>query len=206
MAARRTCEQLALRQGAGRAEAQAWAKELVGPVPWSLPALRREWNKAKAEVAPWWAQCSKEAYSSGLDARARALKGFFGSRAGERQGAPVGFPKFKKKSGHRSYRVTTGSFGLTDGRHVRLPRVGVLRTKEPTTKLRRELSDGTARVLAEIVISILTTHRGGLHTVVSGDDAPGPGPLRRRTCAAATARHSRSPGAECRGRRRRLWP
>jgi len=68
---------LAIRQGAGIAEAGAWAKELAGPVPWSLPALRREWNKAKAETAPWWAENSKEAYNSGLDALARALKGFF---------------------------------------------------------------------------------------------------------------------------------
>src|SRR5512133_2993189 len=24
-------------------------------VPWTLPALRREWNRAKDQVAPWWA-------------------------------------------------------------------------------------------------------------------------------------------------------
>ena len=35
-------------------------------VPWSLFDLRREWNKAKHQVAPWWAENSKEAYSSGL--------------------------------------------------------------------------------------------------------------------------------------------
>jgi putative transposase len=32
-------------------------------VPWTLPELRREWNQAKDEVAPWWAENSKEAYS-----------------------------------------------------------------------------------------------------------------------------------------------
>ena len=30
-------------------------------VPWTLPALRREWNRAKHDVAPWWAENSKEA-------------------------------------------------------------------------------------------------------------------------------------------------
>jgi putative transposase len=40
-------------------------------VPWTLPALRREWNRAKHQVAPWWAENSKEAYSSGLDGPAR---------------------------------------------------------------------------------------------------------------------------------------
>jgi putative transposase len=32
-------------------------------VPWTLPELRREWNQAKDEFAPWWAENSKEAYS-----------------------------------------------------------------------------------------------------------------------------------------------
>jgi len=31
------------------------------PVPWTLAALRLEWNRAKGEVAPWWSECSKEA-------------------------------------------------------------------------------------------------------------------------------------------------
>jgi putative transposase len=25
-------------------------------VPWSLPALRWEWNRAKHQAAPWWAE------------------------------------------------------------------------------------------------------------------------------------------------------
>jgi putative transposase len=52
---------LALRQGAGAEQAAAWATEVTGPMPWSLPALRRRWNQEKTEVAPWWAESSKEA-------------------------------------------------------------------------------------------------------------------------------------------------
>ncbi|MHB8288867.1 MAG: hypothetical protein ACYDEY_06465 [Acidimicrobiales bacterium] len=66
--ARRALVALAIRQGASRSEAECWADGLLGPLPWSLPALRRAWNKAKAEVAPWWAENSKEYYSPGLDA------------------------------------------------------------------------------------------------------------------------------------------
>jgi putative transposase len=40
-------------------------------VLWTLPELRREWNLAKHQVAPWWQQNSKESYNSGLDALAR---------------------------------------------------------------------------------------------------------------------------------------
>ena len=43
-------------------------------VPWTLPELRWHWNRAKEQVAPWWAENSKEAYSAGLDGVARALK------------------------------------------------------------------------------------------------------------------------------------
>src|SRR5215472_18717992 len=50
------------------------AADLTPAQGWSLPALRRTWNQVKAEVAPWWAENSKEAYNSGLDALARALE------------------------------------------------------------------------------------------------------------------------------------
>ena len=29
-------------------------------VPWTLSALRREWNRAKYEVAPWWAKTPRK--------------------------------------------------------------------------------------------------------------------------------------------------
>ncbi|MBQ0894345.1 helix-turn-helix domain-containing protein [Micromonospora sp. U56] len=44
--------------------------DLIPAVSWSLPALRKAWNAAKSEVAPWWAECSKEAFNTGLDALA----------------------------------------------------------------------------------------------------------------------------------------
>lgn len=51
--ARRVLAALALRQGASLAEAESWAAALVGPIPWTLPALRRAWNRSKRDVAPW---------------------------------------------------------------------------------------------------------------------------------------------------------
>ena len=152
LSARRTLAVLAMRQGAGRTEAEAWAQETLGPVPWSLPALRREWNQAKADVAPWWSENSKESYNSGLDALVRALDAWSKSRRGLRKGRAIGFPHFKTKSTARqSFRVTTGTFGVTGDRHVRLPRIGAIRTKEPTTKLAVLLAAGGARVLSATV-------------------------------------------------------
>ncbi|MGH9131738.1 MAG: IS607 family element RNA-guided endonuclease TnpB, partial [Acidimicrobiales bacterium] len=138
---------LAVRQGATGNEAKAWATEALDPMRWNLPALRREWNAAKAEVAPWWATNSKEAYNSGLDGLARGLDAWSRSRHGQRKGRPVGFPRPHRRHARRSFRVTTGAFGVIDHRHVRLPRIGVIRTKEPTTRL----GAGSARILSVTV-------------------------------------------------------
>src|SRR5829696_7392605 len=122
-------------------------------VPWTLPALRREWNRAKHQVAPWWTENSKEAYSSGLDGLARALQNWSDSRNGRRQGGSVGFPRRKKKGRARdACRFTTGAIKvLPDRKHVQLPRIGVLKSHESTRKLARRLELGTARVLAATI-------------------------------------------------------
>src|SRR4029453_8386306 len=91
-------------------------------VPWTLPDLRWEWNRAKDQVAPWWAENSKEAYSSGLDGLARALKHWSDSRSGRRKGRPVGFPRFKKKGRARdACGFTTAPIrGEADRHHITL--------------------------------------------------------------------------------------
>jgi IS605 OrfB family transposase len=122
-------------------------------VPWTLPELRWEWNRAKEDVAPWWGESSKEAYNSGLDALARALKNWNDSRSGRRKGRPVGFPRRKtKRHAWVACRFTTGQIKvLPDRKHIQLPRIGVLKTHESTRKLARRLEQGTARILAATI-------------------------------------------------------
>lgn len=121
-------------------------------VAWSLPALRREWNQAKTQVAPWWAENSKEAYSAGLADLARGFEAFWSSKRGKRKGPRVGFPRFKARGRRReSYRYTTGSFGVSSRIRVALPRIGHVRTHEPTVKLACKLSAGQARLLSATV-------------------------------------------------------
>lgn len=136
----------ALVEGLPKREADALV-EGVG-VAWNLYALRREWNASKDRAAPWWAANSKEAYSSGLDGLARALGGYLDSASGKRRGPRVGCPRRKKRRSRASCRFTTGRFGVTDAHHIRLPRIGVVKTHEPTVKLRTKLADGRARILA----------------------------------------------------------
>jgi putative transposase len=121
-------------------------------VPWTLPALRREWNRQKHAVAPWWRENSKEAYSSGLEALARALRSWADSRRGRRRGQRVGFPRFKKKGrGRESVCFTTGAIRVDDKSHVVLPRIGRVRTHEPTTALLEEVEAGKGCILRATV-------------------------------------------------------
>jgi putative transposase len=48
--------------------------QLTPSLGWSLPALRSDGTRRKTQVAPWWGECSKEAFNTGLDGVARALK------------------------------------------------------------------------------------------------------------------------------------
>ena len=126
---------------------------LTAALGWTLPALRRAWNQAKGVVAPWWSGCSKEAYNSGLDGVARALKNFADSRSGKRAGRRVGFPRFRsRRRATPSVRFTTGTIRVEPDRsHVTLPRLGRIKTHESTRKLARRLEAGTARILSATV-------------------------------------------------------
>ncbi|MEU6267575.1 IS607 family element RNA-guided endonuclease TnpB [Saccharopolyspora shandongensis] len=127
--------------------------ELTPSVSWSAYSLRKDWNQAKDTVAPWWQENSKEAYSSGLANLAAALKNWDDSNKGKRKGRKLGFPRFKGKRAGMSCRFTTGSFGLADHdrRHVKLPRIGVVRTHESTRKLARHVERERARIRSATV-------------------------------------------------------
>ncbi len=115
--------------------------QLTPSLSWSAYSLRKLWNTAKGEVAPWWVEDSKEAYSSGLANLATALGNWSDSQTGKRTGPAVRFPRFKSKRAGLSCRFTTGAFGLVDAdrRHVKLPRVGVVRTHESTRSVHSQI-------------------------------------------------------------------
>jgi len=127
--------------------------DLTPACPWSMYSLRKEWNRVKGEVAPWWAGNSKEAYATGIDNLARSLKNWSDSKKGKRKGPPMGFPGFKtKRETTPSCRFTTGTIRLEDDRkHVTLPVVGTLKTHENTRKLHRRIVNGTARITSATV-------------------------------------------------------
>ena len=121
--------------------------DLTPAISWSLYSLRKDWNAAKATVAPWWAECSKEAFNTGLDQLARALKNWADSRNGKRKGKRAGFPRFKSRRKARpSIRFTTGAFRC-ETRHAVLPRIGRVKLHEHGTRLTDLVAAGTARIM-----------------------------------------------------------
>lgn len=121
--------------------------DLTPAISWSLYSLRKDWNAAKDTAAPWWGECSKEAFNTGLDQLARALKNWGDSRKGKRKGKPAGFPRFKSRRNARpAIRFTTGAFRC-EARHAVLPRIGHVKLHEPGARLADLVAAGTVRVL-----------------------------------------------------------
>jgi putative transposase len=118
-------------------------------VGWDLASLRWAWNRAKDEVAPWWAENSKEAYSSGLADLARALDNWHASKTGTRAGRRVGFPRFTSaRRDPGRVRFSTGAMRLdADRRTITVPVIGKLRSMENTRRVQRHVVGGRARIL-----------------------------------------------------------
>ena len=123
----------------------------------SFRVLRKRWNTVKNDVCvnvetgtAWWQECSKEAYADGIAGAVDAYWNWQTSRAGNRAGKRVGFPRFKKK-GRDADRVcfTTGAMRVEpDRRHLTLPVIGTVGTHENTRRIERLIRAGRARVLA----------------------------------------------------------
>lgn len=83
----------------------------------------------------WWQEVSEDAYWRWQKARGDGS-------------LRVGFPRFRRRGRDADrYRVTTGSFGLSGRRHVKLPRIGRVRVHENTRRLHWLLELDRAKLL-----------------------------------------------------------
>jgi len=87
----------------------------------------KELNKLKKIDFSWMYEVSKCAPQEALRDLDKAFKNFF---RGLKQSGKVGFPRFKKKGHHDSFRLT-GTIKV-NSKSVQLPRLGKIRTKETT--------------------------------------------------------------------------
>jgi putative transposase len=109
----------------------------------SAVELHKEWNRWKREHAPWWQEVSKCAPQEAFRDLERAFRNWKKGRAQ--------LPRFKRKrlALDNAARLT-GSI-VVFPRHVQLPRIGKIRSKESTEKLLRFIGEGKARVLSATI-------------------------------------------------------
>ncbi|MGW8431782.1 IS607 family element RNA-guided endonuclease TnpB [Curtobacterium citreum] len=122
--------------------------ELTPSLSWSKMSLRNGWVARRDDVAPWWPENAREAYTSGCFALAAALDNWSKSNKGARAGAQVGFPRFKSRARSKpsiKFEGVTAKL-LPTGHTVHLPRIGKVHTHESTRKLGRLVEQGSAKV------------------------------------------------------------
>lgn len=79
-------------------EAKAQGVEKCGPM-----ALKKEFNAIKREQFPWTLDVTKNAVEDGFRRLSAAMKNYYDSKGGERNGEKMGFPSFKSKRGKQSF-------------------------------------------------------------------------------------------------------
>jgi putative transposase len=99
----------------------------------------KELNVLKTIEYSWMYEVSKCAPQEALRDLERAFRNFWNGR---KAGRDTGFPKFKKKGINDSFRLT-GSIHVKERRHIRLPRLGIIRTKEDTGKFKGHILSAT---------------------------------------------------------------
>jgi putative transposase len=184
-------------------------------VPWSRFSLINAFNRWKVSEAAgrrflvthdgvtevevtglvWRDEVSSQVLEEGAVDVGRGLAAWVAYRSGKRKGRPMGFPRFKKKA------HLTGSFRMRNKAHgtrssirvgtgdrprsVTLPRIGSIRVREDTRRLRRMVANGRARILQatitrgvrrwwiSITVEAADLHSGLQHPARPDDDVNG---------------------------------
>jgi putative transposase len=96
-------------------------------------ALRRQLNAIKAEEYPWMLEVSKSAPQQAIKNLGAAFQHFFRR---VKRGEQPGFPRFKKRGIHDSFRADNGPPAkgrdavAIEGRKIRIPKLGLVRMRE----------------------------------------------------------------------------
>lgn len=93
------------------------------PSTYDLQKLLPQWKRSEA---PWLKEADSTALQASVEHLGRAYENFF------RAPGKVGFPKFKSKRGSRqTYRSKNvkGTIAIADSRHIKLPKLGLVRAK-----------------------------------------------------------------------------
>jgi len=122
------------------------------PAP-SEALLRKRLNSIKATDFPWMAEVTKVAPQQAIKNLGTAMQHFFRRvKSGKKSGRGYGYPAFKRKGVRDSFRADNGpkdkqSHAVkVDGRHLALPRCGVVKMREELRFAGRVLSVTVSRM------------------------------------------------------------
>lgn len=105
--------------------------------------LQKLWYQRRDELAPWWGENNSSTYNY---ACLNLSKDFTNWRAGRAK-----FPTRKKRGGGSSVSLMPTAVRLDDSHHVRISRVGYVKTYESTRKMHRHVARGTGKLKAATV-------------------------------------------------------
>lgn len=128
-------------------------KEELTPVPWSAPALEKEWRAAHPQHYPWFAEgkLSSRVPKEACRVRSVGIKNYFDSKNGKRKGARLGWPKWRKRKHGSRFRYDADRAKPLNARTVRLPAIGDVATREDMSWLTDRMENGSARMLGATV-------------------------------------------------------
>ncbi|HET9089860.1 MAG TPA: IS607 family element RNA-guided endonuclease TnpB [Acidimicrobiales bacterium] len=110
--------------------------------------LQRLWYAKRDELAPWWGANASSTYNYAHVHLARAFTNW--------KKGTTRFPTPRSRRTNHSSTLAGTAVRLVDSHHVRVSRVGEVKTYESTRKLYRHLERGTGRILAATI-----SERGG---------------------------------------------
>ncbi|MEV6333300.1 RNA-guided endonuclease TnpB family protein [Nocardia vinacea] len=144
----------------GKTWAQRKAEETYGlsgdeltKVPWTAPALEKHWRAAHPTRYPWFTEnkMSSRVPKEACRMRAAGFANYLKSRKGQRRGARMGFPSWRKRKHGGRFRYDADRAHPLNRRTVRLPGIGTVATREDMSWLTGRLADGSARILGATI-------------------------------------------------------
>ncbi|GAB2893196.1 RNA-guided endonuclease InsQ/TnpB family protein [Streptomyces mayteni] len=149
------CLQTVLKKYAQRKAEETYGMtgEDLTKVPWSAPALEKEWRAAHPERYPWFVEngMSSRVPKEACRVRAAGFSHYLKSFKGERKGARLGFPKWRKRKHGSRFRYDADRAKPRDARTVRLPAIGDVAAGEDMSWLTDRMENGSARILGSTV-------------------------------------------------------
>jgi len=121
----------------------------------SEASLRKQLNALKREEFPWMLEVTKAAPQQAIKNLGRAFSNFFKDLKKPKKQRRFGYPQFKKKGEHDSFRAENGpeTFAF-DGKRIKLPVVGWVKMREALRFSGKILSATVSRVADRWFVSV----------------------------------------------------